>query len=307
MGSVDLKSLRYFVAVAEERSIGQAARRLSMAQPPLSVQIKNLEKALGTPLFRRTARGMEITDAGQALFSRAKEALLLASEGVDAARAIGSGQRGRLTVGTMIVLSYLVLPRLVDVLRQRLPDVEIQFAELNAANKVSALVDSKVTVALCIPPVAHPGITVERIGSQPLMLAVRADSPLARLSRVPIARLSGEPLIGLPVPAGDTDQSVVASLLRRHEVSMPIAHRVETTVSALALVLAGKGGAILPACAQIGKPPGVVFRRFRDVEATMDIAACWRSDWDSPLIEPFVACARTALREADAASGLART
>ena len=298
MATPDLRTLRYFVAVAEERSVGKAARRLNMAQPPLSVHIKNLEAAVGTPLFRRAAHGMEITDAGNALFRRAKEALLLANEGFDAARAVGSGSRGRLTIGTMVVLSYLVLPRLENELRRRLPEVEIQYAELNAVNNVAALTNSDVSVAICIPPIAQAGIAAERIGSQPLMLAVRTDSPLARLPSIPLARLSGLPLIGLPMPEGDVDKSVVASLLRRHDVSMPIAQRVETMVSALALVLAGKGVAILPACAQIGRPPGVVFRALRNVDARMEIAACWRSDWDSPLIEPFLVCARAAVREA---------
>jgi DNA-binding transcriptional LysR family regulator len=295
MATPDLRTLRYFVAVAEERSVGKAARRLNMAQPPLSVHIKNLEAAVGAPLFRRVAHGMEITDAGNALFRRAKEALLLANEGFDAARAVGSGSRGRLTVGTMLALSYLVLPRLENELRLRLPEVEIQYVELNAVNNVSALTDSDVSVAICIPPIAHAGIAVERIGSQPLMLAVRTDSPLARLASIPLARLSGLALIGLPAPEGDVDKSVIASLLRRHDVSMPIAQRVETMVSALALVLAGKGVAILPACAQIGRPPGVVFRPLRNVDARMDIAVCWRSDMKNPLIEPFIECVRQSI------------
>jgi len=298
MAAPDFRTLRYFVAVAEERSVGKAARRLNMAQPPLSVHIKNLEASVGTPLFRRAARGMEITDAGHALFQRAKEALLLANEGFDAARAIGSGSRGRLTVGTMVVLSYLVLPRLENALCAKLPDVEIQYVELNAANNVSAIADSQVSVAICIPPIALAGIAVERIGTQPLMLAVRADSPLARMASIPLARLSGMPLIGLPVPDGDVDKSIIASMLRRHDVSMPIAQRVATMVSALALVLAGRGVAILPACARIGRPPGVVFRPLRNVDAKMDIAVCWRSDWQSPLIEPFLACARASLGQA---------
>lgn len=298
MAAPDFRTLRYFVAVAEERSVGKAARRLNMAQPPLSVHIRNLEASVGTPLFQRTARGMEITDAGNALFRRAKEALLLANEGFDAARAIGSGSRGRLTVGTMVVLSYLVLPRLENALRTKLPDVEIQYVELNAVNNISAIADSDVSVAICIPPIAQAGISVERIGTQPLMLAVRADSPLARMASVPLQRLEGVPLIGLPVPEGDLDKSVVASMLRRHGVGMPVAQRVETMVSALALVLAGKGVAILPACARIGRPPGVVFRPLRNVDAKMEIAACWRSDWDSPLIQPFLACARASVRQA---------
>lgn len=225
MTAPDLRSLRYFVAVAEARSVGKAAIRLNMAQPPLSVHIKNLEAALGTPLFRRAAHGMEITDAGSALLTRAREALLLAHEGFDAARAIGSGRRGRIAVGTMFVLSYLLLPRLSEQLRQHLPDVEVQYVELNAVNSVPALIDSTVTVAFCLPPLVHPGILVERMGSQRLMLAVRSDSPFARMARVPVARLAGVPLIGLPVPEGNAELSVVTSMLRRHDVIMPVVQR----------------------------------------------------------------------------------
>src|SRR6266850_2289373 len=89
---MDLRRLRYFVAVAEERSVGRAAVRLRMAQPPLSVQIRKLESEVGTPLFRRGARGMELTAAGRALLSRAREALALTAEGFEAARAVAAGR-----------------------------------------------------------------------------------------------------------------------------------------------------------------------------------------------------------------------
>jgi hypothetical protein len=115
---VDLRRLRYFVAVAEERSVGRAAERLRMAQPPLSVQIRKLESEVGASLFRRGTRGMELTEAGQALLSRASEALALAAEGAEAARAVAAGRRGRLSVGYMFVLAHAALPRLVPKLRR---------------------------------------------------------------------------------------------------------------------------------------------------------------------------------------------
>ena len=106
---MDLRRLRYFVAVADERSVGRAAVRLRMAQPPLSVQIRKLESEVGTPLFRRGTRGMELTAAGRALLSRAREALALTAEGFEAARAVAAGRRGRLSVGYMFVLAHAVL------------------------------------------------------------------------------------------------------------------------------------------------------------------------------------------------------
>jgi len=107
--SIDLKSLRYFVAVAEARSVGKAAERLRMAQPPLSVQIRKLEAEVGAPLFRRGTRGMDLTEAGQALLVRAGEALALAADGVEAARAVAAGSRGRISVGYMFVTARTLI------------------------------------------------------------------------------------------------------------------------------------------------------------------------------------------------------
>jgi len=146
---MDLRRLRYFVAVAEERSVGRAAERLRMAQPPLSVQIRKLESEIGAPLFHRGTRGMELTEAGQALLSRASGALALAAEGAEAARAVAAGRRGRLSVGYMFVLAHAVLPKLVPELRRSLPGVELEFVELSGSTREARLLDRTVTAALC--------------------------------------------------------------------------------------------------------------------------------------------------------------
>jgi len=288
---MDLRRLRYFVAVAEERSVGRAAERLRMAQPPLSVQIRKLESEIGTPLFHRGTRGMQLTEAGQALLSRASEALALAAEGAEAARTVATGNRGRLSVGYMFVLAHAVLPKLVPALRRSLPDVELEFVELSGSTREARLLDRSVTAALCMPAIHHPEIQVTPIGAQPLMLAVPVRSPLARLTAVPVKKLQGRPLIALPKPGEDPASSATAALLRRHQVSMPVAGRVETAHSAISLVLAGEGLAILPACAELGAPRGVVFRPFADAADSIEIAVCWRRDSPSPVIRSFLKCA----------------
>src|SRR5258707_4738855 len=141
MARMDLRRLRYFVAVAEERSVGRAAVRLRMAQPPLSVQIRKLESEVGTPLFRRGTRGMELT-----------------AEGFEAARAVAAGRRGRLSVGYMFVLAHAVLPKLVPELRMSLPKVDLEFIELSASTREARLLDHSVTVALCMPAILHTAI-----------------------------------------------------------------------------------------------------------------------------------------------------
>jgi DNA-binding transcriptional LysR family regulator len=292
---MDLRRLRYFVAVAEERSVGKAAERLRMAQPPLSVQIRRLEAEIGTPLFRRGTRGMDLTEAGQALLSRASEALALAADGAEAARAVAAGRHGRITVGYMFVLANAVLPRLIPELRRSIPGVDLEFAELSASTRRARLLDRSVTVALCMPAIDHPEIQVARIGTQRFVLAVPAGSTLARMNAVPMSKLQGRPLIALPKPDEEPASSAVAALLRRHQVVMPVAGRVETVHSALSLVLAGEGLAIVPACAKLGAPKGIVFRPLRDATDSIEIAVCWRRDSQSPLIRNFVNCAEKAV------------
>jgi DNA-binding transcriptional LysR family regulator len=288
----ELKSLRYFVAVAEAGSVGKAARELHMAQPPLSVHIRNLESQIGAALFIREREGMRLTDAGSALYARAREALALANDGFEAARAVATGRRGRLIVGYMFVLGYAVLPRLVPALRRSLPDVELQFVEMSALTYESQLVDRRVAIGLCMPPPTLPELVSAHVGREPVRLAVPSGSALARLASVPVARLQGLPLIALPALKGEAEHSLVASMLRRHGVTMPVVERAETVPAALALVLAGEGVAIVPACAGAGMPRGVVLRPFRDSQDGFDVVACWRRDFASPLIEPFVEAAR---------------
>jgi DNA-binding transcriptional LysR family regulator len=293
---VDLKSLRYFVAVAETRSVGKAALRLHMAQPPLSVHIRNLEAQVGTALFRRHPSGMALTDAGNALYARAREALALAHDGVEAARSVASGKSGRLSVGYMFALGYAVLPKLVPQLRNLLPGVELQFVEMSAHTYEAQIVEHKVTIGLCMPPARRSELASVMVGSQALRLAMRRGAPLARLASVPLDRLQGQRQIALPSSQDGSETSFIPALLRRHQVTTQVVERVETVHAALALVLAGEGYAIVPECAAVGAPPGVVFRPFKNVQEAFEVAACWRRDLASSFIEPFVKAARAALR-----------
>ena len=191
----------------------------------------------------------------------------------------------------MFALANAMLPHLIPELRRSIPGVDLDFAELSASTREARLLDRSVTVALCMPAINHPEIQVARIGAQRLMLAMPIRSPLSRLGAVPMAKLHGRPLIALPRPDQDAASSAVTALLRRHQVVMPIASRVETVHSAMSLVLAGEGFAILPACAKLGAPRGIVFRPLRDATDSIDIAVCWRRDSQSPLIRSFLKCA----------------
>jgi DNA-binding transcriptional LysR family regulator len=239
---------------------------------------------------------MQLTDAGSALYARAREALALANDGVEAARSVAAGRHGRLSVGYMFALGYAALPRLVPELRRLLPNVELQFVEMSAHTYEANIVDRKVTLGLCMPPARRSELANTIVATQPLRLAMPRGAPLARLAAVPLERLQGQRLVALPSSHDGAESSLVTALLRRHGVTMQIVERVETVHAALALVLAGEGYAIVPECAAVGAPHGVVFRRLKDVKDAFEVSACWRRDLVSPFTEPFVKAARAALR-----------
>lgn len=292
---MELKSLRYFVAVAEAESLGKAAQQLNMAQPPLSVQIRNLERRIGAELFVRTPRGMQLTDAGNALLVRAREALALAHEGVEAARAVAAGRRGRLTIGYMFALGYALLPKLVPMLRRTMPGVELQFVEMSARTHEALILEHRVNIAVCMPPVVHEDVRSVSVGTQSMRLAVLQSSPLAAMRSVPVSRLAGERLIGLPPGQGGPETSIVSALLRRHRVAPQWSHRVETVHAALALVLAGEGVALVPGCVAPLVPRQVLLKPLQRVREQLEVAVCWRRDAVLPSAEAIVAATRDCL------------
>jgi len=297
---MDLRRLRLFVAVAESGGVGRAARRLGMAQPPLTVQIRRLEQEVGTALFQRGPRGMTPTEAGEAFLLRAREALALAEEAAEAARAVAAGQRGRLVLGFMLVLSYALLPRLVPALRAALPDLELDLVEMTAATREALLLERGVSIGLCIPALQHPEVESETLARVPLLVAMPARDPLARLAEVPLERLRGRPLIGLPRVLREPDGSAVArALLRRSGLAGQLRQTVETVPAALALVRAGEGLTVVPAPASVARPAGVVVRPFADGGESVELAACWRRGTPVSLLRRFLAAARPVIAAAE--------
>jgi len=147
-----------------------------------------------------------------------------------------------------------------------------------------------------MPPARRSELATVVVGKQPLRLAMPRSAPLSRLAAIPVSRLQGQRLVALPSAQDGPESSLVTALLRRHQVTMQVIERVETVHAALAMVLAGEGYAIVPECATVGAPPGVVFRRLKDVDDSFEVAACWRRDLVSTFIEPFMEAARLALR-----------
>jgi DNA-binding transcriptional LysR family regulator len=197
---VDLRLLRYFVVVVDERNIGRAAARLLMTQPPLSRAMRQLEADLGLALLERSHAGVTPTPAGKALYDEGR-ALLEHAERTRQ-RALAAGGTPKLTVGTLSDAAEQIGPALAPVFRALHPGVAVQFREADFADPTCGLRAGVVDVAVTYTPFDRSGLTVRGLRREPVGILVRSDDPLARRASVTAADLAGRSVAQLP---GDTD------------------------------------------------------------------------------------------------------
>lgn len=277
---MELRHLRYFVAVAEEKHFGRAASRLTMAQPPLSQQIKALEDELGVQLLRRSTRRVELTDAGAAYLPRARAVLAEVDEAGREARAVAAGVVGRLVVACVGSATYSLLPRLARGLAEELPGIDFEFrGEVLVPDQVQHLADGSVDIALLRPPIHHPGLSMIELRHDRLLVAVPADDPLARRRSIRVADLAGRDLVGHAGRNGSVMRDRVVALCRAGGFEPRVRAEVDETSTLIALVAGGLGVAIVPAPVISLGLAGVSYRPLAG-EHTVPLAVAHRADRD---------------------------
>lgn len=280
---MDLRHLRYFVAVAEERHFGRAAARLHMAQPPLSQAVRQLETELGVALLRRTTRRVEVTEAGRAYLERARAILADVDDAAHQARRVAAGAVGHLAIGCVGSATYSLLPALSRRLSTELPGVDFAFrGEMLAPDQVEALRTGAIDVALLRPPVADLGVTTHLLRRDPLVVALPADHPLARRRRLRPRDLDGVDLIVHSSERRSVMYDVVVGLLREAGAEPHIRHEVGETSTLVTLVAGGLGAAVVPEPVTALTLDGVVYRALVGPAATVDLAVAHRTDRTEP-------------------------
>lgn len=280
---VDLRHLRYFVAVAEERHFGRAAERLHMAQPPLSQAIRQLEAELGVPLLHRTTRRVELTDPGRAYLARALDILAGIDDAAHEARRVAAGAVGHLAIGCVGSATYSLLPALSRTLAAELPGVDFSFrGEMLAPDQVEALRTGAIDVALLRPPAAEPSLTLTPLRRDRLLVAMPADHPLAARRQVRAADLGGADLIVHSADRRSAMYDVVLSVLRDAGVEPRIRHEVGETSTLVTLVAGGLGVAVVPEPVTALALEGVAYRPLVRPVATVELAVAHRNDRTAP-------------------------
>lgn len=281
---MELRHLRYFVAVAEERHFGRAAERLHMAQPPLSQQIRQLEAELGLPLLTRTTRRVDLTLAGEAYLERAREILAAVDRAGHEAQRIATGTLGRLVVGCVGSATYSLLPTLARRLRADLPDVEFGFrGEMLSADQVSTLKDGELDLGLLRPLASLDGLNVSLVRRDDLLVALPQGHPLARRKRLQVADLADQDLIAHAGRGRSAMHGVVQENFDTHGVRANIVHEVAETSTLVTFVAAGLGLAVVPEPTAALAVPGVVYVPLAG-RPRIDLVAACRTGDENPVL-----------------------
>jgi DNA-binding transcriptional LysR family regulator len=289
---MELRHLRYFVAVADELNFRRAAARLGISQPPLSQQIRRLEDELGVVLFRRTRRRVELTAAGRALLEESRP-LLERFEQLPAlvARA-ATGETGTLTLGFVASSSYAVLPAILHTFRAERPGVEVRLRELSSARQLAALASRSIDVGLLRPPVPDGTIATEPLVAEPFVAALPHDHPLTRKRAIRVRELAAEPFVLFPPALGGGFSELVLQLCAEGAFTPRVEQEADELQTIVNLVAAGVGVSLVPAALTELRRPGVSYRPLLGTRVRLELLVARRADDDSALTGRFASIAR---------------
>lgn len=280
---MEIRQMRYFVAVAETRHFGQAAEQLHMAQSPLSQAIRQLESQVGSPLFARTTRRVDLTPAGQAFLSDALRILASLDEAQQRVRDISAGLQGVVTVGSTDLVAYRTLPRLARTVAHELPDVTLRFVPgLLTAAQEDALVGGRIDLGVLRPPLSRPGLAHCTISSEPLVLAVHSGHRLVGQDLVSLGELADEDFVRYGAQGSVVDAVATQSCLD-HGFLPRSAYEVRETPILLTHVAAGLGVALLPDSVRALSVEGVEYRSLAQ-PVSVEVALAWRETDRSPVL-----------------------
>jgi DNA-binding transcriptional LysR family regulator len=293
---MELRHLTAFTAVAEELHFGRAAKRLQMAQPPLSQQIRQLEKELGVQLFERNTRSVRLTSEGEAFLGPVRAVLEDLDTAVRTVKAAGRGERGRVTIGFAGASSHETLPRLTRAVRAAHPGLELVMKGQTYANvALSRVADGSLDLGFVRLPVTQPGVAYRVIDEEELLCALPSDHRLAGLESIPIAILADESFVSFPANAGSTVRDATVQVCESAGFHPRVVQEAPDSYTILALVAAGVGVTLTVSSVRHIQQGGLVYRPLAGPPVRRQAALAWRVDNPSAALRTVLAVAEEAL------------
>jgi len=289
---MELRHIRYFVAVAEELHFGRAAERLQMAQPPLSQQIRQLEAELDVQLFYRTKRKVQLTEAGQVFLKEARQILAQSEQAVQIAQRANRGEMGRLAIGFVGSATYSVLPIVLRAFCKRFPEVQLILHELTTAEQIEALREQRIQVGFVRPPIYDEEFRLASVLREAFIAVLPESHPLATQPKISLQSLAHEPFILFPSHLGIGFYHQVINLCQQAGFTPKVAQEAIQMQTIISLVAAELGVALVPASLQNLQRVGIVYKPLVEATPTVELAIVWREDELSPVFYRFLEVAK---------------
>jgi LysR family hca operon transcriptional activator len=297
---MELRHLRYFVAIAEEGSFTQAAeKRLHTAQPSLSRQIRDLELEVGAGLIIRKPRGMELTAAGRVFLDHARTILLQVEAATEAARRAAGPAKTPFIVGFLTGYEMEWLPKVLEIMRDELARIELTIHSASSPELMQLLLNGRMDVAFVRPDDSVHGLEFRLVAEEALFVLLPADHRLAKRNSVRLDEIASVPFISFPKKYSPALRLVIDEYLARSGVHIPPAHEAETLPMVISLILSTAGASLLPEYARRLLPPSVVGRPLRGRAPTIGLALGYSKTNASPLLKCFLSEADRSTRPAD--------
>jgi DNA-binding transcriptional LysR family regulator len=287
---MELRHLRYFIAVAEEKNFSYAAQRLHIAQPPLSQQISALEAEIGVKLFDRKKRPLQLTSAGEVFLEEARLVLTQLEQTIIQTQRASRGEIGQLVVGTNSTIANSLLPEMLRIFRDRFPNVKLILRELTAAEQIQELHNRRLDLGFDRLPHSHQqdtNLSYLPIGRESLVIALPQTHPLTTLAEIPLQAMADEPFV-LPSPEIVPSYTEIINLCQQAGFFPKVIQEATWMITVLSLVAGGMGVALLPSNVQNLQRTGVVYRPIKGANFTREIVVVWRKDDSSPVLQKFL-------------------
>jgi LysR family transcriptional regulator, hca operon transcriptional activator len=290
---MDLRYLRFFIAVAEERSFTRAAERLHTVQPSLSQQIKRLEDLVGTPLFDRDQHHVELTEAGRVFLVRARDILGRVDLAIHEARQAARAECGQLAIGFVPGAEGKIFPRVLPAMKERCPGIQLNLRSLTSPEQMAALRAGAIDIGFLRPPVEDGSLISEAVVRDEFVAAVPAGSELAALERIPVARLAELPLVQVARDNAPAVHQLANQIAATAGVSFRQGLVTDNVLGTLNAVGTGLGFSLLPDYVRQIAPATVAIRPLAlDPPPGLDLVMAYRAGDNPPALAVFLSLLR---------------
>lgn len=289
---MEFRHLRCFLALAEELHFGRAAARLSMTQPPLSLNIQQLEASVGAPLFVRNSRGVALTPAGQALVPRARALLEAATGAAREAREVAQGLSGTLRVGFAGTVLYRGLPQILLAFARDHARLKLVLREMSSSDQLIELQHDRLDAGFVHTTRVPPGCSQVRVSSQRFVACVPAGHALAGKRRVSPEALAGEPYVAISRAVSPDYHDRLLALCADHGFEPDVRFELRHWLSVVSLVAQGLGVSLVPAALQQAGLPGAVFVPLQGDAPSYETRCLWRSGTEGAALSAFLDAVR---------------